>query len=108
MSADLALFRAYLELHSVRWPAGALDACLDLMRRFPAWRVTWHTADPRYPGSPPLYIGTLDVPYHSAEARSWDPDVLAMKMRYVPEHDYSLSGCAWCYSHLGEARPVLL
>lgn len=85
------------------WPDGALHACLDLERRYPGWHVDWRGPNLRKGFERPAgFHAEYKVGRHHAQAFDPDPEALAGRMAIgVPEHDYSLGGCAWCYAHPG-------
>jgi hypothetical protein len=74
-----------------------------MQHRHPGWDVDWRGENTcrgfeRPAGFYASYVGDR----HRAEAFDPDPEALEERIAIgVPEHDYSLSGCAWCYAHPG-------
>ncbi|WP_157437243.1 hypothetical protein [Actinoplanes subtropicus] len=74
------------------WPFGVVDDCEELEAQFPAWSVWWR---------PEVgYVAQLDVPMHRCELTAADRHELDVLMEQVPQHDYSVRGCAWCLARL--------
>jgi hypothetical protein len=78
-----------------QWPEGVVEECERLEELNPRWSVSWRPEG--------LWLGQLDVPMHACELSADDPDELNGLMDEVPEHDYSVHGCAWCRGRLAEA-----
>jgi hypothetical protein len=84
------------------WPEGALLACWRLQHRHPGWHVSWMPENVT-PGfeHPAGFWAVYDHHVHRTEAFSPSADELESLLVGVPDHDWSVRGCAWCIARLG-------
>jgi hypothetical protein len=81
------------------WPKGALAACWALENRHPGWHVDWldectSKGFERPAGFRAMLTGIHAVSVMAATVAELEP------LMDIPEHDYSLRGCAWCLARL--------
>lgn len=88
---------------ALHWPDGALQACADLEDRHPGWGVSWmhENTTPGFERAAGFYA-TCEHYTHRVEVNAATAAELESLLD-VPEHDYSVKGCAWCLARL-EAR----
>jgi hypothetical protein len=83
----------------LRWPEGALQACQELEQRHPGWHVTWLNENTRAGFERPAgFHARFDGGRHKVGIYAATTEKLEPEMD-VPEHDYALKGCAWCYAY---------
>lgn len=107
--SDLARKNRAILADRQRWPDGALRSCQELEGCHPGWSVSWLIENISSGWERPagFWATYRDAEgRHHAEAFDVDAKKLDERLVDVPEHDYSLSGCAWCYAHPG--RPARL
>lgn len=81
----------------LRWPDGALQACQDLEKRYPGWNVHWLGESIRGRRRAGFHA-SFDGPFHKVDV--YAPTVAELEPHLdVPEHDFGLRGCAWCWEN---------
>jgi hypothetical protein len=88
----------------LRWPDGALQACVALEDRHPGWQVSWmgESATPGFERPAGFHASYRDEDevFHKPEAFAPTAEELEPLLVEVPEHDYRTGGCAWCFARL--------
>jgi hypothetical protein len=103
--SDLARKNQRILAERQQWPAGALQACMNLENRFPGWHVSWLEENTATGFERPAgYWAVFDHGGLRVEVLRADPAQLPEVMAGVPEHDYSTRGCEWCLPYSSTRR----
>lgn len=83
------------------WPEGALQTCWEIEGRHPGWMVDWlHENTIKGFERAAGFRASLLEGLHQCDVFAAEPAELESLMEAVPEHDFSVHGCAYCIDQI--------